>query len=86
MRSEVRAVVIDGETGSDALSILIEVTLLEVLEGRPLFPNPMDEPIFYRRHFKAWIKNALVDKNQEDEAFQKALGNTKNFLMNTGEQ
>lgn len=41
--------------------VLIETTLLEVLDGRPLFPNPFDEPHFYRKYFKAWVREGVSE-------------------------
>jgi hypothetical protein len=35
------------------------MTVISIREDRPLFPNPLDEPILYRRYIKRWVKEEL---------------------------
>jgi hypothetical protein len=52
--------IVYGEAVDDpVLESLLVMTLKEINEGRPLFPNPMDEPLLYGRYFKRWVREAV---------------------------
>ena len=73
MQAEVEAAIVDGNSDDEVLYTVIEITLAEVLHGRLLFPNPFEEPSFYRRHFKKWVKNAVDNKRERTAAFNEAV-------------
>jgi hypothetical protein len=59
-----------AETTTDrVLSLLLELTITSITEERPLFPNPLDEPLFYKRHFRKWVEEGL----REAADIQKAM-------------
>ena len=68
--------VIYGQKEDKVLSSLVEMTIIDI-DGQPLFASPMDEPLFYRRHFRAWVSGALLEREQTegiyDEIMTKAL-------------
>jgi len=41
------------------LAIVLDIVLSSIADGRPLYPNIFDEPIFYRRYIKPWIEEGL---------------------------
>ena len=49
------------------------MTLLDIVDSRDLFPSPLDEPLFYRRHFRKWVSDAVAEKNTENEAYDKII-------------
>lgn len=59
------------------LDTLIEVATLDIIDGRRPFENPLDEPLFYRRHFRKWVSAALAEKETEtgvyDDIMTKAM-------------
>lgn len=46
------------------------MTVTSIGEERPLFDNPLEEPYFYQRYFKRWVKEGLdeISKIEEQEA------------------
>ena len=44
------------------LDNLIELTILATYENRPLFPDILKEPIFYRKYFKRWVSEGLEER------------------------
>ena len=53
--------IITGHTNDEVLDLLLDITVVSITEGRPLFPNPLEEPVFYRRYFKEWVLEGLED-------------------------
>jgi len=43
------------------LARLIDLALVEIREMRFLFPNPLDEPVMYRRYLKPWVSAGLAE-------------------------
>jgi len=52
------------------LVTLINITLNSINSKRPLFDNPLHEPVLYSRYFNKWVKEALEERNQLDKANQ----------------
>ena len=52
------------------LAILLEVTMASVQDGRPLFPNPLEEPLFYRKYFRRWVLEGLKESADLAKAHQ----------------
>ena len=48
-----------GEIADASIGLIVELTVAAIQEDRPLFPNPIDEPIFYRRYIKRWVREEL---------------------------
>ena len=58
----------EEKTVDRVLATLIEAVLFSDGQGRPLFENPLDEPLFYRQHFLPWVQEGLRIKKGIDEA------------------
>ena len=58
----------DANINDKALEVLIEVVLFSDGQGKPLFKNPLYEPLFYRQHFLPWVREGLRIKRDIDEA------------------
>jgi hypothetical protein len=54
------------------LPLLIELATTSLLENRPLFPNPLHEPVFYRRDFRRWVENGLEELAAIEKAKKEA--------------
>ncbi len=59
-----------GEFDDGVLASLIELTVYSILNDRPLFDRPLDEPAFYRRYFYRWVKEGIVEVRKSKEASQ----------------
>ncbi len=58
----------DQVSGDVVLDRLIELAIEEDLEGKPLFQNLLEEPTFYRRYFKRWVREAIAEKKAQEAA------------------
>jgi hypothetical protein len=74
LEEEVRLAVMDG-TEDLVLSRLVEVTLRSIYSGRPLFDNPLKEPVFYARFFWPWVQSALDEQDALQGVHGQALKN-----------
>jgi hypothetical protein len=74
MEEVVKRAVEDG-TQDGVLAQLVEVTRASILEGRPLFSNLMEEPVFYRRHFKRWVREIVKERQATTDVLQEELKN-----------
>ena len=54
------------------LNNLIQITRASITEDRPLF-SLMEEPTFYRNHFKRWVREAIQEKVATDQAIQDGI-------------
>ena len=59
MEEAVHDAILTGTTTDPALAILIEVTITSISEQRPIFFEPLNEPLMYRRYFKRWVADSL---------------------------
>jgi hypothetical protein len=50
---------VHGEVTDAVLGLIVELIVTSLQAERPLFPNPLDEPIFYRRYLKRWVEEEL---------------------------
>ena len=70
--------ILTGE-GDPVLRLLVDLTAVSIIEGRPLFPNPLEEPAFFRKYFKEWVREGLQERaklKQVEEEAEKAGGAT----------
>jgi hypothetical protein len=72
MENTVKDAITEGTTDK-TLSILLEVVRISITEDRLLFPNPLDEPVFYRRYFVPWVKEGLEEAKAIAEAEAQAM-------------
>jgi hypothetical protein len=47
---------------------LVELTIDADRSGRPLFPDLLTEPAFFRKNFRLWVSEALEEKKALDAA------------------
>ena len=40
---------------------MLELAVYSILNDRPLFDQPLDEPAFYRRYFYRWVKEGIEE-------------------------
>jgi hypothetical protein len=59
MQLAVKDALYEGGTEDRVLASLVLMCLKEINTGRPLFENPMDEPILYTRYFKPWVQETV---------------------------
>jgi hypothetical protein len=57
------------------LARLVEVTMRSIYTNRPLFDNPLNEPVFYARYFRPWVQSALDEKDALQGVHDQALKN-----------
>jgi hypothetical protein len=72
MEAAVREAV-DHISDDAVLAQLVELVLEEEIEKRPLFPNLLDEPVFFRRYFRRWVMEALKEKQSIGDATKNDL-------------
>ncbi len=61
LEEAVNDAIMSGQTDDRVLEILIDLTVTSEHQNRPLFPNVMDEPDFYRLYFKKWVLESLAE-------------------------
>jgi hypothetical protein len=70
---------VNGEITDVTIGLIVELTIAAIRDKRPLFPNPLDEPNFYRMYIKRWVKEeldqgeAIANKQASDLAQLKNL-------------
>lgn len=67
MASTVEDAMLTGATTDPILAILIDLVLSSDHVGRPLFPNPLDEPILYR-HFRQAVADGIESLRKIEKA------------------
>ncbi len=72
MEDNIKDAIITETTDDHVLSLLIEVTAHSLLTGRPLFENPLDEPVLYRRYFAPWVKEGLDEAQTANKKLKEA--------------
>jgi hypothetical protein len=68
----VEEAILSGQTKDHVLASLLEVTIISTRDGRPLFPNPLDEPILYRQ-FQRMVASALGEADKVEDERQQAI-------------
>jgi hypothetical protein len=69
LMSTVKDAIYAGASEDDEiLNLLLRLAAVEIRDGRRLFENPLDEPIFWSKHFKVWVRDSLekVIKMEEE--------------------
>lgn len=61
MEDAVKDAIVTQETADYVLLRLIEVTVVSIQEGRPLFSSPLKEPVLYQRYFRRWVEEGLAE-------------------------
>jgi hypothetical protein len=67
-----------GDSDDLVLNHLIELTLASIRDERPLFQSIMEEPAFWRRHFRRWMKAWI----EEEETLQDVQAQALKDLIN----
>jgi hypothetical protein len=62
-----------GDTNYIVLAHLLEITRTSIYEKRPIFNSIMEEPAFYRRFFKRWVKDEIDQEMAVKTALQEAM-------------
>jgi len=75
LRDKVFDAITEQQLDDPVLATLVELALIEIDEGRFCFPNPRTEPVFWRRHFRKWVKEAIEERRETQLAFNAALDN-----------
>lgn len=57
-----------SSTKDRILLLAINTTLRELIDGRPLFDNPLHEPALYRDYFKEWVRKSLDAVTEMEKA------------------
>lgn len=77
MEDAVKDVILLEQEAEPVLERLIFLTLREVASGDKLFPTPLEEPFFYQRFFRPWVKDAIEEhgelKKSEESHVQSLL-------------
>lgn len=68
MEEHVKDAILTNEFTDLVLLQLVELTIYSIRNDRPLFPNLMQEPTFYRKNFRQWVVEAMEEKRVMDEA------------------
>jgi hypothetical protein len=68
MEDVVKDAILTGEVTDIVLSNLIEITTYSKVSDRPLFSDPLVEPVFYRRYFSRWVVEGLEERMKADKA------------------
>lgn len=64
MAEQVKDAILLNEFDDLVLLRLIEMTVASIRSGRPMFPNVLDEPAFFRKYFRAWVEEALDERDR----------------------
>ncbi|MCX7596714.1 MAG: hypothetical protein N2235_23800 [Fischerella sp.] len=64
-----------GEQSDNSLLNIYISYIIEERKGRYLFPNPLDEPVFYRR-IKRWVEEGLEERQRYLQQVQTAKKQT----------
>ena len=60
MEDTVKEAVMNG-TEDVVLSLMIETAISSFQTGQPIFSTLSEEPLFFRRYFKRWVREAMAD-------------------------
>ncbi len=64
---------VEEGTKDSVLGQLLEVTRAAIIESRELFRHPMEEPVFFRRYFKRWVREAIEQKKKVNDILQEEM-------------
>jgi hypothetical protein len=71
MEGVVKDAILEEDFADRILWNLIEITMAEITTGRPLFQTLREEPVFYRRHFRRWVEEAMGERSRLAELEQR---------------
>ena len=75
MEEAVSNVIHGDDTDDEVLSKLVEIAVVSETENRPIFTDFFrQEPVFYRRHFRGWIKDGIREVMKIRELSEKNSG------------
>lgn len=72
MEEAVEEAMLTEHSDDPVLPLLIGLAVTSITENRPLFPNPFDEPVFYRRYFRKWVEDGLEEVSKIHKALEEA--------------
>lgn len=67
----IKDAVYEGVTSDAVLGSILALTIKDISGGKPLFPNPMDEPILYSRCIRPWVQQAIETLQKLNQKEQK---------------
>lgn len=73
MAEYVKDTMLLGEYRDLVLLRLVEMTVSAERSNKQLFPSLMEEPVFYRKHFLPWVRDALEERERMSEAQRESL-------------
>ena len=76
MQDKASEALMSGGTADPVLVHLLEAAAVSLTENRPVFPNPMEEPVLWR-HFMAAVRQAILGVERYEELANKLLGTGK---------
>ena len=62
MEEHVKDAILTNEFHDLVLLRLVELTIAAERTGQPIFPDLLHTPVFFRKHFQYWIREALEEK------------------------
>jgi len=77
MAEAISDAIITQHTDDVVLDLLIETAIVAIQEGRALHPNPLKEPIWWRRYFLDWVSDGLNEAAKVREEIDKHTDITK---------
>ncbi len=72
LEEAVKDFILTGEGEDPVMRLLVDLTAASITEERLLFPNPLEEPAFFRKWFKVWVREGLVERGKLQQAQQEA--------------
>lgn len=73
LEDAVNDAILTGRTEDIVLATLIRIVANSIDTERPLFPNPLKEPVFYARYFLPWVKAGVADAAEMQKAIDKGM-------------
>jgi hypothetical protein len=64
MAEYVKDAILMNEFRDLVLIRLIDLTVTAERTGRPLFSTLLEEPVFFRKYFQVWIREALEERDR----------------------
>ena len=72
MEEKISDAILSGATDDLFLGTLLEIVIPAIRQKRPLFQNPLDEPVLYQ-HFAQVTEEALADLMKVETGMDNAL-------------
>ena len=71
LENAVMDAVVDGVSRDTILIILIDLIMSSIYSGRPVYSNPLDEPLMYT-HMLTWVTRGMEEREKSSEIMSKA--------------